>query len=185
MAFLICVLFFPVLAFLFSTLSSFFPFRSWNLACFFLLPASDVGAGIDHCLTPTCSTCPPCSFFMSFKYHVRVAQSKRSPLSTHVSTILAIIILDSWDPLSSSLTLAHRPPALLILCLMSSSGPIQHPNMQIFSLSACPNTRFSSLSGCAFCSKRAISTVILLTSVSSSYLLPMLSYHQQRAIDWF
>ena len=96
--------------------------------------------GIDHCPKPTCSTCLyvfQFSFFMSFKYHVRVAQSKRSPLSTHVSNILAFIILDSQDPLSSSFTLAHRHPGHLILLfdvLLWSHLASQHADISAVSL---------------------------------------------------
>ena len=78
---------------------------------FFLLPVSDVGAGMYYCPTPTCSTYSPNSAVsLSFMYHVRVAQSKRS-------------LLDSRDPLSSSLTLANRPPALLISLTLANRPP--------------------------------------------------------------
>ena len=117
---------------------------------------------------------PTLLFFMSFKYHVRLAQSKRSPLSTHASTILGFIFHDSQDPLSSSLTLAHRPPGpsssdSLLDVLLWSHPASQHADL----LLACSNTSFCSLSGRVLSSKRAISSVIYHTPVSSSFLLPM------------
>ena len=60
--------------------------------------------------------------------HSANPQSNNSALSKQALTVLAMVLLVSLHSLGWLLTLAHRPPAILILFWLSRSSPIHWPS---------------------------------------------------------
>ena len=105
-------------------------------------------------------------------YHVRVAVSKSSALSTHASKILACLLLLNVVFFSCFFALNHSFSALCFLFLISCSAPIQLPSILIFLPSSLPNSSISSLSSLFFSSYRSMTSLMVLTRSSISSLLP-------------